>query len=70
VAEVVPQDGVLIECSEVRQVKEIPDPTLFDLDAPYGDPALARATVEHVTSAGVVRDQVLGGTAARLLGLT
>ncbi|ANP55646.1 putative TIM-barrel fold metal-dependent hydrolase [Streptomyces griseochromogenes] len=50
-------------------VKEIPDRTLFGSDAPYGDPALARATVERVTGPGEVRDQVLGGTAARLLGL-
>lgn len=51
-------------------IKEIPDRTLFGSDAPYGDPALARATVERVTSPGELRDQVLGGTAARLLGLT
>ena len=51
-------------------IQEIPDRTLFGSDAPYGDPALARATVERVTSPGEVRDQVLGGTAARLLGLT
>ncbi|MET9819512.1 amidohydrolase family protein [Streptomyces sp. NPDC006355] len=51
-------------------IREIPDRTLFGSDAPYGDPALARATVERVTSPGEVRDQVLGGTAARLLGLT
>ncbi|WP_436846136.1 hypothetical protein [Streptomyces chartreusis] len=43
---------------------------MFGSDAPYGDPALARATVERVTNPGEVRDLVLGGTAARLLGLT
>ncbi|MGW2420025.1 amidohydrolase family protein [Streptomyces sp. NPDC001709] len=51
-------------------IQEVPDRTLFGSDAPYGDPALARATVERVTSPGELRDQVLGGTAARLLGLT
>lgn len=51
-------------------VAVIPDRTLFGSDAPYGDPALARATVERVTTSGEVRDPVQGGTAARLLGLT
>ncbi|MEU7695757.1 amidohydrolase family protein [Microbispora hainanensis] len=50
-------------------IAEIPDRTLFGSDAPYGDPALARATVERVTAPGELRDRVLGGTAARLLGL-
>ncbi|MGW3016913.1 amidohydrolase family protein [Streptomyces longwoodensis] len=49
-------------------IKEIPDRTLFGSDAPYGDPVLARALVERVTSPGVVRDLVLGGTIAELLG--
>ncbi|MFJ4483121.1 hypothetical protein ACIP3D_12305 [Streptomyces longwoodensis] len=34
----------------------------------YGDPVLARALVERVTSPGDVRDLVLGGTIAELLG--
>jgi len=34
-----------------------------------GDPVLARATVERVTEPGGVRDMVMGGTIARLLGL-
>ena len=50
-------------------VQEIPERTLFGSDAPYGDPVLARATVERVTRPGEVRDRVLGGTAASLLGL-
>jgi predicted TIM-barrel fold metal-dependent hydrolase len=50
-------------------IREIPDRTLFGSDAPYGDPVLARATVERVTRSGEVRDRVLGGTAARLLRL-
>ena len=50
-------------------IKEIPDRTLFGSDAPYGDPVLARALVERVTSPGEVRDRVLGGTMAGLVGL-
>ncbi len=50
-------------------IKEIPDRTLFGSDAPYGDPVLARALVERVTSPGEVRDRVLGGTIAELVGL-
>ncbi|MFC7729530.1 hypothetical protein [Actinomadura keratinilytica] len=34
-----------------------------------GDPVLARATIERVTEPGGVRDMVMGGTIARLLGL-
>ncbi|MDT0462124.1 amidohydrolase family protein [Streptomyces gibsoniae] len=50
-------------------INEVPDRTLFGSDAPYGDPFLARATVERVTKPGVLRDRVLGGTLAELLGL-
>ncbi|MBV2151659.1 amidohydrolase family protein [Kitasatospora sp. SUK 42] len=50
-------------------ITEVPDRTLFGSDAPYGDPVLARATVERVTSPGALRDRVLGGTLAELLGL-
>lgn len=50
-------------------IKEIPDRTLFGSDAPYGDPVLARAMVERATSPGEVRDRVLGGTIAELVGL-
>ncbi|MFD9479094.1 amidohydrolase family protein [Streptomyces nojiriensis] len=50
-------------------IEEVPDRTLFGSDAPYGDPFLARATVERVTRPGTVRDRVLGGTLAELLGL-
>ncbi|KAA9151754.1 amidohydrolase family protein [Amycolatopsis acidicola] len=49
-------------------VAELPERALFGSDAPYGDPVLARATVERVTSPGEVRDLVLGGNAARLVG--
>ncbi|MCI2423489.1 hypothetical protein MOQ72_39375 [Saccharopolyspora sp. K220] len=45
-------------------IDEIPDRTLFGSDAPYGDPVLARATIERVTALGPRRDQVLGGTLA------
>jgi predicted TIM-barrel fold metal-dependent hydrolase len=51
-------------------IAEIPERTLFGSDAPYGDPVLARATVERVTASGEVRDRVLGATAAALLGLS
>ncbi|GAA4639395.1 amidohydrolase family protein [Actinoallomurus vinaceus] len=50
-------------------VRELPERTLFGSDAPYGDPVLARATVERVTAPGQVRDLVLGGNLARLLNL-
>ncbi|MEV5943253.1 amidohydrolase family protein [Streptomyces sp. NPDC051994] len=50
-------------------IKEIPDRTLFGSDAPYGDPVLTRAMVERVTSPGEIRDRVLGGTIAELVGL-
>lgn len=50
-------------------IVELPERTLFGSDAPYGDPVLARATVERVTRPGTVRDRVLGGTLAELLGL-
>jgi predicted TIM-barrel fold metal-dependent hydrolase len=50
-------------------ISEVPDRTLFGSDAPYGDPFLARATVERVTKPGSLRDRVLGGTLAELLGL-
>lgn len=50
-------------------IAEIPDRTLFGSDAPYGDPVLARMTVERVTSPGEVRDRVLGGTLAEMLAL-
>lgn len=50
-------------------INEIPDRTPFGSDAPYGDPVLARATVERVTRPGELRDRVLGGTLAELLGL-
>ncbi|HZE38666.1 MAG TPA: amidohydrolase family protein [Stackebrandtia sp.] len=50
-------------------IREVPDRTMFGSDAPYGDPVLARATVERVIRPGAVRDRVLGGTLARLLDL-
>ncbi|MGW2374546.1 MULTISPECIES: amidohydrolase family protein [Kitasatospora] len=50
-------------------LREVPDRTVFGSDAPYGDPVLTRALVERVTSPGELRDRVLGGTFAELLGL-
>ncbi|UZJ32703.1 amidohydrolase family protein [Streptomyces endophytica] len=50
-------------------IQELPTRTLFGSDAPYGDPVLSRATVERVTPPGEVRERVLGGNLAELLGL-
>ncbi|WEB44262.1 amidohydrolase family protein [Streptomyces yunnanensis] len=50
-------------------ITEVPERTMFGSDAPYGDPVLARATVERVTRPGTLRDRVLGDTLAELLGL-
>ncbi|MER6049599.1 amidohydrolase family protein [Streptomyces sp. NPDC001793] len=50
-------------------IDEVPERILFGSDAPYGDPVLARATVERVTRPGELRDRVLGGNLAELLGL-
>ncbi|MEW1825645.1 amidohydrolase family protein [Streptomyces sp. NPDC088196] len=50
-------------------IRELPTRTLFGSDAPYGDPVVARTTVERVTSSGELRDRVLGGNLAELLGL-
>ncbi|WP_405945982.1 amidohydrolase family protein [Streptomyces prunicolor] len=52
-----------------RAIHELPTRTLFGSDAPYGDPVVARTTVERVTAPGEVRDRVLGGNLAELLGL-
>ncbi|MEV5747394.1 amidohydrolase family protein [Actinoallomurus sp. NPDC052308] len=51
-------------------VQELPERTLFGSDAPYGDPVVARTTVERVTGPGEVRELVLGGTLLRLLDRT
>ncbi|MGW7526637.1 amidohydrolase family protein [Streptomyces sp. NPDC054783] len=50
-------------------VRELPERTLFGSDAPYGDPVVARVTVERATDSVEVRERVLGGNAAELLGL-
>ncbi|MBW8485326.1 amidohydrolase family protein [Actinomadura parmotrematis] len=50
-------------------IEELPERALSGSDAPYGDPVLARAAVERVTAPGEVRDRVLGGTLAALLGI-
>jgi hypothetical protein len=50
-------------------IRELPGRTMFGSDAPYGDPVVARTAVERATDPGEVRDLVLGGTMARLLGL-
>jgi uncharacterized protein len=48
-------------------INELPTRTIFGSDAPYGDPVVARTTVERVTRPGEVRDRVLGGTFEELL---
>ncbi|WP_433684392.1 amidohydrolase family protein [Nocardia sp. CA-119907] len=48
-------------------IAEIPERTLFGSDAPYGDPLLARTTVERSTRSPQVRELVLGGTVQQLL---
>jgi predicted TIM-barrel fold metal-dependent hydrolase len=50
-------------------MKELPERTFFSSDAPYGDPFLARKTVERMTSDPRVRELVLGGNIERLLNL-
>lgn len=48
-------------------IAELPERTLFGSDAPYGDPVLARLTVERATRSPEVRARVLGGTLLELL---
>ncbi|AFM39856.1 putative TIM-barrel fold metal-dependent hydrolase [Desulfosporosinus acidiphilus SJ4] len=50
-------------------IKEIPERTLFSSDAPYGDPLLARETIERVTNDNYVKDRILGENIAQLLCL-
>jgi len=51
-------------------IRELPTRTLFGSDAPYGDPVVARTTVERVTRPGEVRERVLGGNLTELLRLS
>ncbi|MEV4234363.1 amidohydrolase family protein [Nocardia sp. NPDC049737] len=48
-------------------IAEIPERTLFGSDAPYGDPVIARTTVERATGSPRVRELVLGATVQELL---
>ncbi|MFK4089281.1 amidohydrolase family protein [Kribbella sp. NPDC020789] len=50
-------------------IAELPDRVLFGSDAPYGDPCLARATIERVTVPGALRDRIMGENLAELLRL-
>jgi uncharacterized protein len=50
-------------------IKEIPERTVFSSDAPYGEPLLIRTMIERITEDSHVRERVLGGTIAELLGL-
>lgn len=48
-------------------IKEIPDRTLFSSDAPYGDPWLARQTLERIVSDPYIKRLVMGETIAELI---
>lgn len=48
---------------------EIPDRLIFGSNSPYGNPRLARQTIEHVITSPELRAAVLGDTIAALLGL-
>lgn len=48
-------------------IKEIPNRTLFSSDAPYGDPWLARQTIERIISDKYIKRRVLGETIAELI---
>jgi predicted TIM-barrel fold metal-dependent hydrolase len=48
-------------------VAAVPEQCLFGSNTPYGDVAAARATVEAAVLDPVLREQVLGGNALRLL---
>jgi uncharacterized protein len=47
---------------------EIPDRLIFGSNSPYGEPWLARQTVERTVPSAEVRAAILGETAATLLG--
>lgn len=48
---------------------EIPDRLIFGTNSPYGDPWLARQTIERVITSPQLRAAVLGDTISALLGL-
>ncbi len=48
-------------------IKEIPDRTLFSSDAPYGDPWLARQTIERIIPDQNIKRLVMRETIAELL---
>lgn len=50
-------------------IKTLPERTLFSSDAPYGDPLLARETIERLRSDKYVKDLILGENIAQLLQL-
>jgi uncharacterized protein len=50
-------------------LKELPERTLYSSDAPYGDPLMTKRAIERATGDQYIREQVLGGTIAKLLYL-
>ena len=48
-------------------MEELPERTLFSSDAPYGDSALSRRMVEHLSPSKEITERVLGGNIADLL---
>lgn len=50
-------------------IKTLPERTLFSSDAPYGDPLLARETIERLIPDNYVRNLILGENIAQLLPL-
>jgi len=53
----------------VLAIRTLPARTLFNSDAPYGNPLVARTMVEQATANPAVRERVLGGTIVELLRL-
>lgn len=50
-------------------IKELPERCLFSTDLPYGDLVIGKFSIERVCKDKAVREQVMGGNAARLLKL-
>ncbi len=48
-------------------MRELPERTLFSSDAPYGDPLLARESIERLSPSKEVTANVMGGNLRRLL---
>jgi len=50
-------------------IDELPDKMLFGSDLPYGDMLLTRQTIERLCPEAEIRQKILGGNAAKLLGI-